>query len=384
MIRRIKINAWRQDADFRKSFYIFSLSKIIILVIGILATLLIPAAVTHRQIVTENWFLNAWAQYDARAYLDIAQNGYNAQFPGGGNYAWYPLYPLLIKIFSFIGYDLSAFLISNIASFIAIFYLFRLVKEEFGNKIAKKTILYLSFFPTVYFLTAMYAESMLLMLTVMSFYYAKKDKWIHACVLGLFASMTRIQGALLFFPIAYMYCRSRNFNLMSIGKRSLSLLLIPLGALIVMLYHYAVTGNAFIQFSTQAAYGRVLAAPWKSFETAILNIISPTSTEYLLYNAFNLVMALGFIFLAVYSFRLLKKEYGIYFLISMLVPISSMTLLSISRHDLVMFPAFIVMAKMAEKKKYGIALGVIYVVFFALLLFFTARHVNEWFLFSVV
>src|SRR3989338_3598270 len=135
MIRRIKINAWRQDADFRKSFYIFSLSKIIILVIGILATLLIPAAVTHRQIVTENWFLNAWAQYDARAYLDIAENGYNAEFPSRGNYAWYPLYPLLIKIFvsvltplcmdacaslagvgSSLGYGFSAFLVSNIAS----------------------------------------------------------------------------------------------------------------------------------------------------------------------------------------------------------------------------------------------------------------------------
>src|SRR3989344_9569893 len=147
------------DLSFKKSFYIFSLSKILVLVVGILATLLIPSAVTHRQAVTENWFLNAWAQYDARAYLDIAQNGYNPQFPGGGNYAWYPLYPLLVKIFSFIGYDLAAFLISNIASFVAIFYLYKLVKNELGERNAKKTILYLSFFPTVYFLTAMYAES---------------------------------------------------------------------------------------------------------------------------------------------------------------------------------------------------------------------------------
>lgn len=371
------------NADFRKSFYIFSLSKIIIIIVGILATLLIPAAVTHRQAVTENWFLNAWAQYDARAYLDIAQNGYNAQFPGGGNYAWYPLYPLLIKIFSFAGYDLAAFIIANIASFIAIFYIFKLVKEEFGNKTAKRTILYLSFFPTVYFLTTMYAESLLLMLTVMSFYYAKKEKWAYACVLGMLASMTRMQGAFLLFPLAYMYFRSIG-GLRSIDKRSLLLLLSPLGALIVMAYHYIVTGNAFIQFSTQAAYGRVLAAPWKSFETAIINIINPISTEYLLYNAFNLVMALGFLFLAIYAFKALKKEYGIYFLISMLVPVSSMTLLSISRHDLIMFPAFIIMAKMAEKKKYSIALGIIYAVFFILLLLFTARHVNEWFLFQVI
>ena len=389
------------DPEFRKSVYIFSASKALIIIVGILATLLIPIELTHRQPVLDNWFLNAWAQYDAKAYLDIAENGYDAEFPSGGNYAWYPLYPLLIRLLSFIGYGLAAFLISNIASFFAVYYLFKLAKEEFGSKIAKKTVLYFSFFPTVYFLTAMYAESLLITLSIAFFYYAKNGKWFLASMLGFFAGMTRIQGAFLFFPLAYMYfseyrrkvygrvrvvgCvidpehKIRNFKI-----NSLILLLPVLGTGVVMLYHYIVTGNAFIQFSTQAAYGRVLTAPWESFMSAILKIMNATSLQDTFYHIFNIFMALGFLALALYSFKIMKKEYGIYFLISMLVPLSSTALLSISRHNLAMFPAFIILAKLSEKRKYMLLLTSLYIIFVILLVFFTARHVNEWFTFTII
>ncbi len=389
------------DKELRKSIYIFSASKALILIVGILATLFVPVELTHRQTAVDNWFLNAWAQYDARAYLDIAENGYNAEFPSGGNYAWYPLYPLLIKIFSTVftpmgvgsvGYGLSAFLISNIASFLAVYYLFMLAKEEFGDIIAKRSVLYFSFFPTVYFLTAMYAESLLIALSVASFYYAKKEKWFLASALGFFAAMTRIQGAFLFFPLIYMYYRKHDIRKFRLND---FILLLPIvGPIVVMFYHYTITGNALIQFSTQAAYGRVLSFPWESFASAVLKITSSPSLQDIFYHFFNILMALGFLALALYSFKVMKKEYGIYFLISMLIPLSSTALLSISRHNLAMFPAFMLMAKLAndasgvnthrEKRKYKVLFMTIYIAFLIMLVFFTARHVNEWFIFDVI
>ncbi|MBI4162588.1 MAG: hypothetical protein HY513_02805 [Candidatus Aenigmarchaeota archaeon] len=389
------ISGVQTHSDFKKSICIFSASKILILVVGILATLLIPIELTHRQTAIDNWFLNSWAQYDARAYLDIAENGYNSQFPGGGNYAWYPLYPLMIKIFAsavaFIGvsfsfsYGLSAFLISNIFSFVAVYYLYKLTNQEFGNsKIAKRSVIYFSLFPTVYFLTAMYAESLLIALSIASFYYAKNERWFLASLTGFFAGMTRIQGAFLFFPISYMYFRSKEYKIKNIKANGCFLMLPLTGSAVVMLYHYIITGNAFIQFSTQAAYGRVLSLPWDSFMSAVLKIANATSLQDIFYHVFNIFMALGFLALAAWSFKEMKKEYGIYFLISMIVPLSSTALLSISRHNLAMFPAFMLMAKLSEKRKYRLIFAPLYVIFFVLLIFFTARHVNEWFIFNLI
>ena len=118
----------------------------------------IPAEYVNPVPYTDNWFLNLFAQYDSLAYLDIVENGYNSEFEdGAGNYAWYPLYPLLIKLFSYVfGYALAAFLISNILSFVAVYLLYILLKKDFGGKVAYSSVFYFLFFPTAYFLTMMY------------------------------------------------------------------------------------------------------------------------------------------------------------------------------------------------------------------------------------
>src|SRR3989338_6884277 len=132
-----------RDPELKRILVIFLILKIVIISVGLAAHVLIPAEYAKRQAVTDNVLLNPWAQYDGQAYLDIARNGYNSQFlNGASNYGWYPLYPLLIRIFSSIGYEMAAFLISNIASFFAVVFLYLLLKDEFNKSAARKTIIY--------------------------------------------------------------------------------------------------------------------------------------------------------------------------------------------------------------------------------------------------
>ena len=105
--------------DALKIIAVFIVYKIIVISIAYMSYAIIPEELTRRK-HSDTPLLDPFAQLDARAYLDIAKNGYNAEFNGTSNYGWYPLYPMLIMVFSFIGYELAAVLIANIFSFAAV------------------------------------------------------------------------------------------------------------------------------------------------------------------------------------------------------------------------------------------------------------------------
>ena len=365
------------DRTFRKVLIIFLIAKILVLSVGIISHYFIPEDLTYRKTVTDNIFLNPWAQLDSQAYLDIAKNGYNPEFNNGlGNYGWYPFYPFLISLFSFIGFELAAFLISNIASFLAILALYLLVKEEFGDKIAKKSIFYLLFFPAAYFLTAMYTESLFLLLSISMFYFAKREKWLYVGILGLLLSLTRMQGILLFFPMLYMFYRKNKLK-----AQVLTIFLIPLGLVILMGYHYSTSGDSLIFLRAQEEYSsRMISFPLLAFADSISKIISYNNFRYFLYNFSNLSITIFLLLLSYIAWKkkYLKNEYLIYLLILIIFPMFSGTLDAMARFAITMFPAFITISMITEKeKKYNTIFKIIYIIFIILLIFSTARYVNE-------
>ena len=142
--------------------------------------------------------ISIWNTWDTLHYLNIAKEGYASSTVNERHIliAFLPLFPLLIKIFSFLfqNYLLSALLVSNIAYIFAVFYLYKLVLLDFNKEDALRSIIYFSIFPTAYFLHAAYTESPYLALTIASFYYARKDKWALSGTLGMLAAATRITG----------------------------------------------------------------------------------------------------------------------------------------------------------------------------------------------
>ncbi len=366
-----------KDTELKKILAIFIAIKITIIIIGLAAHLLIPAEYTQRQKITDNIFLNPWAQYDGRAYLDIAKNGYNSEFlNGASNYGWYPLYPLLIRIFSFIGYDMAAFIISNVASFFAVVFLYLLLKDEFNTTVARKTILYILLFPTAYFMTMMYTESLFLLFSAGCFYFARKERWLEVGIFGFLASLTRMQGVILFIPMIYMYFDKRGFSIRNADRNILCLFLIPLGLLTFLAYDYAITGDPFIQFYTQSKFGRHLSMPWEGFASSLDAIIKSNNGFVIFYNIYNISLAMIFLLLTLISYKTINKEYSIYVVLSLVLPLFSTTLQAISRFNLMLFPVFIIMAKLSENEKHDKVLKVLFVLSAILMILFTIRHVN--------
>ncbi|MBI2971128.1 MAG: hypothetical protein HYY37_01770 [Candidatus Aenigmarchaeota archaeon] len=378
-----------QDEHFVKALTLFLTVKLALIVIASASHVLLPLEMTHRQARAESLLINPWAQYDAAAYVDIAQRGYNSQFMDGtGNYAWYPFYPLLIRLFSFLGYYTAAFLIANAASVAAIALLYVLAKEELGGQKAYRTIFFLSMFPAAYFFTAMYTESVFLALSLGAFIAAQRNMFLHAGVLGFLLSLTRMQGVLIFFPLAYMYLRTIDFNYRRIGKEALFLFLIPFGLLLLLGYHHELTGDPFAQFKTQASedFHRRISLPWESvlFETRAMANALGWGVQHAFVHFLNISTLALLIFFAYVSYRHLKPEYTIYILTSILLPTMSSTLEAITRFALVIFPVFMAMAvyesKNARAARY---LKALYMVFAVLLVLFTIRHANEEILFDM-
>ena len=293
-----------------------------------------------------------WERFDSNWYLKIAERGYGSD---DGSAVYFPLYPMLIRVITlpFGGDALPvALLISNAALVGVLFLLYQFSAEFVGVNGGRRAVVYLVIFPTAFFLFAAYTESVFLLLVMGSLYSARRHQWLIACVLGALAALTRLQGALLVLPLAYIWL-TENFTVRSPrshGKvelvtsnrmapllTGLPLLLIPAATFIFLGYTNL---SLFSSYETQL-HARFVP-PWENLYAALVLISNRTASYVDLLNLLVVVL-LGVMCIAVW--RKLPREFGIYALAMFLAPLFRMTtsqpLVSMSRYSLAIFPIFI-------------------------------------------
>lgn len=309
------------------------------------------------------------ARWDSFWYLDIAQNGYSLEYNPWGlyNIVFFPLYPFLMKLISFLtagNFVLSGWILSSTFLLLALFYFLKLVKEFHPEINPYAPIVFLLIFPTAFFLNAVYTEALFLFLSLASFYYGLKKKFVFAGIFGFFASLTRITGILLFIPLVWEYFQKNNFKIQSVLElKILPIFLIPLGTFAFFLYHYFRFGNLFLFLEIEKNWGRAFTLQNGHFDffsnPAIIN--------------FSLdVLLVTFAFIVIFFvFKKLHASYGLYMLASTVIALSTGTLMSIGRYILVLFPIFILLASI--KNQYlqqswifvSILLLALYIILFA-------------------
>ncbi len=374
-------------------------TRIVLVLVGLLANFYILPLMVSNPILPSHavnirfpqalWLM--WQRFDSGFYLGIAQHGYwpASTLHSASNWVFYPLYPLLISIVGFLfggssdAYSLAGLLISNVAALIAVSFLYLLVRNEFGRQIATCTVLYLSLFPTSFYLSAIYPESLFLAFSIACIYYARKHYWWLAGLCGGLATLTRVQGILLLVPVAWEYWQvlsdryaplpdmssntltkrgrawltSRLRGLLLAGRElrnwlsGLSLLLIPSGLLAFMIYAKIMTGDFLATFhNDQWGWGRQLSYPWRLL---IYSIRHPIMGEPMNWNFWVLNIILAFVFLGftVWAFRRLPMIYALYTAVMVLLPLSANLLNSIGRLYLVVFPVPILLALWSSDDK---------------------------------
>lgn len=152
------------------------------------------------------YFLNSTANFDGIHYISIAKNGYHQY-----EQAFFPLYPILIKLTSPIfnqNYLLAAIFLSNLCFLGALYFLYKYLKLiKIDTKSIKWFFFLLLAFPTSFYFSAVYTESIFLFLFISCLYFFEKKQFLLAAFIAVLASLSRINGVFLiiYFLLHFYY-----------------------------------------------------------------------------------------------------------------------------------------------------------------------------------
>jgi hypothetical protein len=321
--------------------------------------------------VGEGWrdlFLGVWQRWDTLWYMLIAREGYRLS---DTRIFAPPLYPWLMRLVGGLfgggetGLLLGGLIVANLACIAAFAYLHALVEREWGEALARRSVLYVAMFPTAFFLLAAYSESLFLLCTIAAFYNARRAQserspswdWFVAGLWAALAPLARLPGIVIVIPLVVEYVRQ--WQVARGGERHLQwwrgwpLLLPLLGSLAYPLYVRLILGadSLWAPYAVhQQRFAGRFALPWQSIWQAVRVLCSG---EFRIIEPFDLFFAFLFIGLTAISFFRLPLMYALY---SSLALIGALTkvgevqpLLSLSRYVLALFPGFMLLARAGER-----------------------------------
>lgn len=338
--------AARFNQTVREVLVDFAATRLAIIIIAELAAVIIgQRAGTHVQ-ESSHVLLAVWGRWDAVHYLDIATQGYQ-----GTNMAFFPLYPLLIRLIGALAGNhlIAGLLISSASFFFGLLYLYKLLEREYDRAVARRAIFYVSIFPTAVYFTAVYTESLFFMLTVASFYYMRARNWWLAGIFGFFAALTRVEGVLLIVPfLIEWFSQERADRLRSIPALAASLL-IALGLALYMGYLWVLRADPLYFSHVQIHWNRHLAPPWVSVINAFSKVAHTASPQIVANQSLEIGFTLLMVAVLLAGWHALRPSYIAYMALSILVPMSTSNLMSMPRFALVLFPMFAILARWGER-----------------------------------
>ena len=344
---------------------IYIATHIAFLVLTYLATLFSLGNFSGKS-VQPSELLHSWYRWDSGQFTHIATYGYDAFY----RMAFFPLFPLLERVLAVVVRDpfVAGLIISNAALLGVFMVLYRLVMEDFDAERAWRSVLYLAVFPTAFFFAAAYNESLFLFFSLLSFYYIRKGRWWLAGLAALFASLTRSIAVCLFIPFAYEYLQQRDFQWRKIGLSVLSCVGMAGGVVIFIIYGYLAFHDplAFSHAEAGGDWQRHLTFPWVVF-TEAYHIIkhNPMLSFKSIHTVMDLSALLFILVVLILAFvgpwKLARKHwsYAFYavtiYLFVILVPEGGIVpLASLGRFMLEIFPAFVILAAIGQKRNFNL------------------------------
>ncbi|MBD3387336.1 MAG: hypothetical protein GF416_00115 [Candidatus Altiarchaeales archaeon] len=342
--------------EVRYVLVLFLVTRLLLLGIGIYSHIQLAPYHYHAYVwrYSENMILDMWGVWDTGWYLNIAEHGYTKElipdYPkmigaDQRNYAFFPLYPYLMKAVSIITGDafVSGLIVSNAAFIASAVLLYRLVRIDYGESMGLRSVKYMFLFPVAFIFSGVLSESLYLLLAVAAFYHAKKGNWMMAGLTGFLLSLTRSLGALIIVPLVAEYLGRGDYKRGEAKQDAYYLALIPCGLMLFMAFNHYLTGDFLAFKHIQAAWGRHLMNPLG--QLVFGTVIQRT----------NALFASYFAVISLILFISYKREIGLPYtlfgLYSILIPLT-MGFMSMPRFTLVLFPLYIIMARIGENSRY--------------------------------
>ena len=336
-------------------------------------------------------------QWDGLWYELVAREGYDYHT---ANAAFWPLYPWMMRLGNNLtgwAYESGGWVISNVCFLVALVLLYKLISLDFDLPTARRTLVALAFFPTAFFFSAVYTESLFLLLAVGALLAARQGNWLMAGGVGLLAALTRSQGVLLLLPFAVLFLQQFGWKPRRWLPNAVPAALPALGPVLFGLHldraQDTAEGRDWLGMVTaQKQWDRFAATPWETLRCAVegctgqyertVGVREPypvagadwgwisqffgdpswgllTSVDFRTRAAnsdtLELICFVLSIALAIVGFRLLPLYHSAYVWPQLIVPLFGPSivspLMSGPRFVLVLFPLFVVVALLLQRRR---------------------------------
>lgn len=328
---------------------LFFLTRLVLVTIGVLSRIFLEPFHGQQYVwkYSSHLWLDIWGVWDSGYYMNIAHYGYSSAISNNpatlyqANYAFFPLYPLLIRLGHWLSgnYLVSGIIISNVCFLIASYFLYRLIEKQEDQVTARNVVKYLFLFPTAFIFSGVFTESLFLMLLILAFYLAQKRKWYGVGICGFFLTLTRSIGIFMLLPLVYEYAKLIEFKVSKIKFDALFFLFFPAGLMLFAAFNFFLTKDPLGFVHIQSAWGRHLVNP---VHIVFSNLFFGNAYEIVL--ACTAIICLGLVLM---FYDKLRFSYFLLALLAILVPLFS-GLASLPRYVLIVFPLYIIFAKLSK------------------------------------
>jgi hypothetical protein len=349
-------------------FFAFLITRLGVALVAYIATPIIADSnVPPYHIRPDNTLLDVFgSRWDTGFYLSITDEGYRFEGVQLPSVAFFPLLPLLMRAVKTVtGDSLTAGLIvTNLALLGASILLYRLALEEWGAAVADRAVWYFLIFPTSFFGSAIYSESLFLFCALAAYYLARRGYWESVALLGILTALSRLMGILVAPLLLLEWWRQwrstekPSSEWQALQRPSLftalSPLAVPLGTLAYMVYLNDRFGDPLAFVRASAAWGRVATTPLDT----IGNLFATPADGWLpavlagrlpLDNWIDLAFVLFFLVMGLILLWQRRWGEGVFVLIGVIIPFSSGLLMSQRRYVWILFPVFILLARWGSR-----------------------------------
>jgi Mannosyltransferase (PIG-V) len=314
------------------------------------------------------------AVWDGGWYIRIAQQGYSRRQETA---AFWPLYPLLLRLghwLTGLPHAAVGVILSNAAFLAALVALFALVRADYGRDVAVRTVWLVALWPLSFFFSAVYTESLFLLLSVGAIALGRSGRWTWAALAAALAALTRNSGVLVVLPLGVMLLEQRGWDPRRWWPQALLLAAAAAAPLAFAAHLDRLWGDPLLMIHVEDRWARTRSTPWDTLLTAYdrtthiyltgrhscdrsLNVDAIGTCKAALeitIDAFSDDLAFAFVFgclvLLPYALWRLKLRDSLYLVAGFTAPLFGPAtydpLLSAARYLIVLFPMYVALARL--------------------------------------
>jgi|WetSurMetagenome_2_1015567.scaffolds.fasta_scaffold11408_2 Gpi18-like mannosyltransferase len=335
--------------------------RIIIFLLAIPAFFLLPLHPGFTSLSSINYFRNffpMWANFNGANFLTMAAHGNIIPGNLGLLYSFSPVFPWLINTLNLVihNYLASGLIISNLAFCLALYFLYLLFRLDYKEGVSKLALFLILIFPTSFFFGSVYAESVFLLFSVLSLYFARKHNFLLASIFAALTTLTNVFGVFLWPALAVEFYQAYGKKINQSFFLELSWFAIPLLIIISYLrFQFFRTGASIITVFTRAVAGpsqvtdKIVLIYQVFFRYAKMLIFMDHRDPLFITVFLEFIVGLGFLTLIIFSVKKIRPSYWLYCLPIYLLPTLSGTFSGLPRFVLVLFPLFPFLATLLDR-----------------------------------